>query len=93
MSHRNQLLSLRLLILLTAVGAVFLLLSGRVDASTPEPNPVEYRVQGGDTLWQIASTLASPEEDVRTMIMSIKDLNHLKTSSLYQGQVLLLPSG
>jgi LysM repeat protein len=93
MSHRQQLLSLRLLILLTMVGTVFLLLSGQVNASTPEPIPVAYRVQGGDTLWAIAGTVTSPDEDVRNVIGVIKDLNQLETSSLYEGQVLLLPSG
>ena len=48
MSHRKQLLSLRLLILLIAVGAVFLLLSGRVAASTPAAEPVSYTVRAGD---------------------------------------------
>jgi LysM repeat protein len=92
MSHRKQLLSLRLLVLLMAVVAVFLLLSGRVAASTPTLEPVSYRVQGGDTLWAIAGTVAGPSDDVRSMIGRIKELNGLSGSSIQQGQVLLLPA-
>lgn len=93
MSHRQQLLSLRLLILLTAMGTAFLLLSAKVAASTPEASPHSYRVESGDTLWEIAGELASPEEDIRNVIESIKELNRLQTSSIRQGQVLLLPAG
>jgi LysM repeat protein len=92
MSHRKQLLSLRLLVLLMAVGAVFLLLSGRVAASTPEPEPISYRVQAGDTLWAIAGTMAEPSEDVRSVIGRIKELNDMSSSWIQQGQVLLLPA-
>jgi LysM repeat protein len=92
MSHRKQLLSLRLLVLLIAVGAVFLLLSGRVAASTPMPEPVRYRVQTGDTLWAIAGSMAEPGDDIRSVIGRIKELNDLSSSSIQQGQVLLLPA-
>jgi nucleoid-associated protein YgaU len=92
MSHRKQLLSLRLLVLLMAVGAVFLLLSGRVSASTPDPEPISYRVKSGDTLWDLAGTMADPSEDVRSVIGRIKELNGMTTSSIQQGQVLLLPA-
>lgn len=92
MSHRKQLLSLRLLVLLMAVGAVFLLLSGRVAASTPDPEPIRYRVQAGDTLWAIAGTMAEPSEDVRSVIGRIKELNDMSSSSIQRGQVLLLPA-
>ena len=92
MSHRKQLISLRLLVLLMAVGAVFLLLSGRVSASTPSPEPVNYRVQSGDTLWVIAGSRSGPDDDLRSVIAEIKDLNHLTDSSIRPGQVLLLPA-
>jgi LysM repeat protein len=92
MSHRKQLLSLRLLVLLIAVVAVFLLLSGRVAASTPTLEPMSYRVQGGDTLWAIAGSVAGPSDDVRSVIGRIKELNGLSGSSIQQGQVLLLPA-
>lgn len=92
MQARHQSLSLRLLILLTAACVGFLLISGRVDASTPESSPVSYKVLPGDTLWAIASSVASPEEDVRVVIASIRRMNSLETSSLAAGQVLLIPS-
>jgi len=92
MSHRKQLLSLRLLVLLIAVGAAFLLLSGRVAASTPALEPISYRVQSGDTLWAIAGTVTKPTEDVRSVVGRIKEMNDLSSSSIQQGQVLLLPA-
>jgi LysM repeat protein len=93
MSHRNQLLSLRLLILLMAIGVVFLLLSGRVQASTPAPDAVTYVVRAGDTLWAIAGSLTDPGVDVRRTISAIMDANGLAESSLQIGQVLRLPAG
>lgn len=92
MPTRHQSLSLRLLILLTGVGIGFLLISGRVDASTPETAPSTYRVLAGDTLWDIAASIAEPDEDVRVVIAEIKRLNGLPVSSLSVGQVLMIPA-
>ncbi|WP_310189997.1 LysM peptidoglycan-binding domain-containing protein [Bacillus sp. 3255] len=48
-------------------------------------------IQAGDTLWAIAEANKHSNENVRSYIDKIKSLNHLATSSLNEGQVLLLP--
>ncbi|WP_241243164.1 LysM peptidoglycan-binding domain-containing protein [Paenibacillus whitsoniae] len=48
-------------------------------------------IQQGDTLWSIAQAHVSKERDVRTYVEKLKTLNHLKSSALQEGQVLLLP--
>jgi Tfp pilus assembly protein FimV len=89
---RHQSLTLRLLILLTGASIVFLLISGRVEASTPALEPVTHQVASGDTLWAIASDLAGPEDDVRRIVAEIKRLNQMESSSLTVGQSLRIPS-
>lgn len=90
MNQGHQSLSLRLLILLTATAAVFLLISTRVDARTPESAPALYQVVAGDTLWGIASDLETGR-DLRQVISEIKSLNRLETVDIRPGQTLLLP--
>lgn len=92
MYARHQSLALRLLILLTGACAVFLLVSGRLNASTSEQALRPYQVQPGDTLWEIASEISDEDVDVRVVIAEIKRLNDLDTSSLRSGQSLLIPA-
>jgi LysM repeat protein len=92
MTQRIQYLPLRLLILLIAVGVVFLLLSPRVEAGV-EPQPAaQYLVKSGDTLWGITQSFATPEQDVRSLMGSIKKLSGLQNSTIHPGQVLLIPA-
>jgi LysM repeat protein len=93
MQAHHQSPTLRLLILLTGACAVFLLVSGRVDASTPELAPRTYQVQAGDTLWDLAEEVAANEVDVRVVVADIKRMNGLETSALATGQTLLIPAG
>ncbi len=88
----------RLVFLLLFVALAFAalsLLSGH-SAATDQPGaPVPTRtvqVHAGDTLWEIAGTMVEPSEDVRSVIGRIKDMNGLSSSSIQQGQVLLLPT-
>jgi len=93
MHAHHQSPTLRLLILLTGACAVFLLVSGRLYASTPETAPRTYQVQAGDTLWDLAEEVAGRDVDVRVVIAAIKRMNGLDTSALSTGQTLLIPSG
>lgn len=88
---RHQQLSVRLSMFLVAVCAAFLLIGGAADAGAPPPPTTEYVVQSGDTLWAIAADLADPGEDVRVMVSAIKTLSGLDSSTLYPGQVLVVP--
>lgn len=49
-----------------------------------------YVVQSGDTLWGVASTIATDHDDIREIMWQIEQDNHLTTGTLYTGQVLQL---
>lgn len=91
MIHRQQSLSLRLLILLMATVAIFLLISNRVEAGVPTREPVPHRVVAGDSLWDLASELRL-HRDIRAVINEIETLNGLSSSVIRPGQMLLLPA-
>lgn len=71
------------------------LMGGRAVADGPEQatEVVTHAVQSGETLWQIAASVAGPGEDVRDVVLSLQQLNGLADASLQAGQVLLLPAG
>jgi LysM repeat protein len=48
-------------------------------------------IQRGDTLWDIASSHKKSDENIRSYMDKLKSLNHLSSSSLKEGQILLLP--
>ncbi|MGR6965483.1 LysM peptidoglycan-binding domain-containing protein [Geodermatophilus sp. URMC 61] len=48
-------------------------------------------VEPGDTVWSIAGELAGADQDVRTVVDAIEELNDLEGSALVPGQVLELP--
>ncbi|HEY0217469.1 MAG TPA: LysM peptidoglycan-binding domain-containing protein [Cellulomonas sp.] len=70
-------------------------MGGRAVADGPERG-VEVRthaVQSGETMWQIASSVAAPGEDVRDVVIQLQRLNGMDDSTLTAGEVLLLPVG
>lgn len=83
-------LAVRLLILLLALGALFLLSGNRVEAGEPVVF-TEYVVTVGDTLWEIAATVTPAGESTRSTVYELRELNRLESSDLRPGQVLLLP--
>lgn len=50
-------------------------------------------IGAGDTLWDIASAVARPDQDVRDVVARIADLNGLEGSGLVAGEQLLVPAG
>ncbi|WP_322904377.1 LysM peptidoglycan-binding domain-containing protein [Paenibacillus sp. SGZ-1009] len=48
-------------------------------------------VNEGDSLWAIASQYKAPGEDIRDYIAEIRDENHLNTSDIRSGDVLVIP--
>jgi len=49
-------------------------------------------VYSGDTLWSIAKQYAPKGTDVRNYIQKLTKVNGLKSSSIFEGQVLRLPA-
>jgi hypothetical protein len=45
----------------------------------------------GETLWQIASTVAAPGEDIRDVVAELVVLNQLSGSHLYAGETIVVP--
>lgn len=64
-------------------------------AGAPEaPVPVvRHIVERGDTLWQLAVSVADPGEDVRDVVAELQALNGLPGQDVRVGQELLLPAG
>ena len=53
---------------------------------------VTHTVVAGETLWDIASGIAAPGEDVRDVVAELADLNGLAGVGLQAGQRILLPA-
>ncbi|HEY0187157.1 MAG TPA: LysM peptidoglycan-binding domain-containing protein [Cellulomonas sp.] len=80
-----------LLGLLVVLGGV---VGGRAvaDGPTSGTEVQTYAVRSGETLWQIAASVAAPGEDVRDVVIRLQELNSMTGSDLTAGQVLLLPA-
>jgi nucleoid-associated protein YgaU len=86
----------RLAVVLALAGGVALgswlapLVNGVGDGGLRLAGESSVVVQGGDTLWSIASSVAG-DADVRAVVDEIQRLNHLDGTVLVPGQVLQLP--
>ena len=78
--------------LLVVLSAAFVLAGGAVgtgEAGQPAPTEI-VQVAPGDTLWGIASEIAT-DGDVRSMMREIERLNALESAGLAAGQKLRVP--
>ena len=56
----------------------------------------EYYIYGGDTLWSIAEEQIANNEyfknkDIRYIIFELQNINNLKTSNLFEGNIIKVP--
>lgn len=50
------------------------------------------KVKNGDSVWSIAAKFASDKEDIRNLVMAIRETNHLNSNAqIYAGQELKVP--
>lgn len=75
--------------LVVALGSI----AGRALAARPvvEPAYQVIVVAPGQTLWGIASEIASPDEDVRDVVAQLASLNELDSVALIAGEELRVP--
>lgn len=62
------------------------------DYSQLSPNHVvtySYRIQEGDTLWHVASTVALPEDDLQRMVFKIIEDNKIKNPGAIQPRTVI----
>ena len=92
MRIKNRKKFIRGLLIIIAIISLF------VCKSTLSYNKPEYKtiyVSSGETLWEIAKNEQKnnnyyADKDVREIVDSIKNINNLENSSLYEGQKLMI---
>lgn len=62
------------------------------DGPTGAQEVVRHVVQPGETLWQIAESVAAPSQDVRDVVFDLVRLNELPDAGLMAGQVIVVPA-
>ena len=82
-------------ILAAVVVAVLTLVASQASADGPvgAQEVVRHVVQPGETLWQIAESVAAPSQDVRDVVVDLVVLNELPDAGLMAGQVIVVPAG
>lgn len=83
-----MLLLVSLLLVAFAVGRS--VSSQAAEVTSVAPVPTRTTVAPGETLWSVAQRIA-PRRDPREVVAQIKRLNHLSSSALQAGQLLVLP--
>jgi len=73
--------------------AAAVLVASRAAADGPvSAQQVErHGVQPGETMWQIATDIAEPGQDVRDVVFDLVRLNELPDAGLMAGQVIVVP--
>lgn len=81
--------------ILAAVAVALVTLIGSqasADGPVAAQEVVRHVVQPGETLWQIAESVAAPSQDVRDVVVDLVRLNELPEAGLMAGQVIVVPA-
>ena len=90
LTGRGRLVVALLALLLVGGGG---LLGSRAAADGPISAPVVERhvVASGETLWSIAASVARPGQDVRDVVVELKQLNDMNDAGLAAGEEIVVP--
>ncbi len=76
---------------LVALGVTLLGTQAFADGPVSAQEVQRHVVQPGETLWQIAESVATPSQDVRDVVVDLVRLNELPDAGLMAGQVIVVP--
>jgi len=79
------------IIISITVAIVLLLLASAGNATNEVTQTREYRVQWGDTLWEIAGEHGPEGVDRRRVIDAIERINGVDAATLQAGQIIEIP--
>ncbi|REK77130.1 LysM peptidoglycan-binding domain-containing protein [Paenibacillus paeoniae] len=90
---KSNVLRITVTLLLALLLFTSFMLMGIKASGTAEPTEHEQVVivGSGDSLWSIARRYASPRDDVRYVVHTIKNRNNLNDTLIVPGQQLIIP--
>lgn len=87
MKKRRIMFTARFWVILALIAFTYISISGNFK-NEPETEKMDYVVQAGDTLWDIAEEYAPNNMDLRKYIHNIKEQNGLETLNIHPDMVL-----
>lgn len=80
----------RIAAVVACLAMILLITCVYASANKGQTPPLTVQVEAGDSLWSIAKEYC-PDQDIRTAIWEIKELNNMKSDTILEGDLLLIP--
>ena len=81
----------RKILAILGIVVIAVLLIGWMNKPSKAERYESYIVQSGDTLWGIAKEFTPESRDCRYTIEEIEEVNGMADSTIYSGQVIIVP--
>lgn len=79
------------ILILIFIAVIFIICISQIfNKSKYNIETIDYIVSKNETLWSIAEQYKMPNQDVRDYIDQIKELNNMKTATIYEGQAITI---